>query len=145
VVEAISGLPLNEYVKKKFYIPLGLTAEGFKPRDFLPINRIVPTEEESQFRLQLIRGDVHDPGAAMFGGVSGHAGLFSNAYDIAVIMQMLLNGGEFNGKHYLRKETIDLFTDYHSKISRRGFGFDKPEKDNLTAAGALSLSFGITA
>ena len=86
----------------------------------------------------------------MFGGVSGHAGLFSNAYDIAVIMQMLLNGGEFNGKHYLRKKTIDLFTDYHSKISRRGFGFDKPEKDNLTrpepypCLSASPLSFGHT-
>jgi beta-N-acetylhexosaminidase len=64
----------------------------------------------------------------MFGGVAGHAGLFSNAYDIAVIMQMLLNGGTFNGKRYLQKETIDLFTAYHSTISRRGYGFDKPEK-----------------
>lgn len=78
----------------------------------------------------MIRGDVHDPGAAMFGGVAGHAGLFSDAYDLAAIMQMLLNGGTFNGKKYLNKETIDLFTGYHSNISRRGYGFDKPEKDN---------------
>jgi len=132
IVEEVSGLPLNEYVNTKFYVPLGTTAEGFKPRQFLPLSRIAPTEEEKLFRLQLIRGDVHDPGAAMFGGVAGHAGLFSNAYDIALVMQMLMNGGEFNGKRYLRKETVQLFTDYHSKISRRGFGFDKPEKDNAT-------------
>jgi beta-N-acetylhexosaminidase len=80
----------------------------------------------------LLRGDVHDPGAAMFGGVSGHAGLFSNAYDMAMIMQMLLNGGTINGKRYLQEETINLFTAYHSNNSRRGYGFDKPEKDNRT-------------
>jgi len=132
VVEAISGLPLNEYAKKEFYAPLGLTTAGFKPREYLPLSRIAPSENEPQFRLQLIRGDVHDPGAAMFGGVSGHAGLFSSAYDIAVIMQMLMNGGEINGQRFLQKKTVDLFTAYHSNISRRGYGFDKPEKDNAT-------------
>lgn len=130
IVEAISGLPLNEYVEKEFYQPLGLTTAGFKPVEQYPLQRIVPTEQEKQFRMQLLRGDVHDPGAAMFGGVAGHAGLFSNAYDLAIIMQMLLNGGIINGKRYLQKETIDLFTAYHSNTSRRGYGFDKPEKDN---------------
>jgi beta-N-acetylhexosaminidase len=130
IVEAVSGIPLNEYAQKEFYTPLGLTTSGFKPGNRFTLNRIIPTEQEKKFRLQLLRGDVHDPGAAMFGGVSGHAGLFSNAYDLAVIMQMLLNGGTFNGKNYLHKETVQLFTAYHSKISRRGYGFDKPEKDN---------------
>ncbi len=130
VVEAISGLPLNSYVEKEFYQPMGLTTAGFKPTEKFPLKRIIPTEQEKQFRMQLLRGDVHDPGAAMFGGVAGHAGLFSNAYDLAIIMQMLLNGGTINGKRYLQKETIDLFTAYHSNISRRGYGFDKPEKDN---------------
>jgi beta-N-acetylhexosaminidase len=132
IVEAVSGMPLNEYAQKEFYSPLGLTTSGFKPGNRFTLNRIIPTEQEKNFRLQLLRGDVHDPGAAMFGGVSGHAGLFSNAYDLAVIMQMLLNGGTFNGKNYLHKETVQLFTSYHSKISRRGYGFDKPEKDNAT-------------
>jgi beta-glucosidase-like glycosyl hydrolase/CubicO group peptidase (beta-lactamase class C family) len=130
VVEAISGLSLDEYVKKEFYRPMGLTTSGFKAGEQFSANRIAPTEQEKYFRLQLLRGDVHDPGAAMFGGVAGHAGLFSNAYDLAVIMQMLLNGGTINGKRFLQKETIDLFTVYQSKISRRGYGFDKPEKDN---------------
>jgi CubicO group peptidase (beta-lactamase class C family) len=132
IVEAVSGMPLNEYADKEFYKPLGLTTTGFKPREHFALNRIIPTEREKNFRLQLLRGDVHDPGASMFGGVAGHAGLFSNAYDLAVIMQMLLNGGTFNGKKYLHKETVALFTAYHSAISRRGYGFDKPEKDNAT-------------
>jgi len=130
IVEAISGKPLNDFAGEKFYRPLGLTTTGFKPREQYGLNRIVPTEQEKQFRLQLLHGDVHDPGAAMFGEVAGHAGLFSNAYDLAIIMQMLLNGGTINGKRYLQKETIDLFTAYHSRFSRRGYGFDKPEKDN---------------
>ena len=132
IVEAISGLPLNDYVKKEFYRPMGLTTAGFKPLEQYPLQRIIPTEQEKQFRLQLLRGDVHDPGAAMFGGVAGHAGLFSNAYDLAMIMQMLLNGGTINGKRFLQEETVNLFTAYHSDISRRGYGFDKPEKNNRT-------------
>ncbi len=130
VVEAISGMPLDKYVQQEFYKPMALATAGFKPKDYIVLNKIAPTEQEPYFRNQLIRGYVHDPGAAMFGGVAGHAGLFSSAYDIAAIMQMLMNGGTFNGKRYLKKETIDLFNEYHSTISRRGLGFDKPEKDN---------------
>ncbi len=150
IVEAVSGLTLNEYAKTTFYTPLGLTTTGFKPRERFTLNRIIPTEREKNFRQQLLRGDVHDPGAAMFGGVAGHAGLFSNAYDLAVIMQMLLNGGSFNGKKYLNTETVKLFTAYHSEISRRGYGFDKPEKDNATrpepypTLSASPLTFGHT-
>ena len=132
VVEAVSGLPLNDYARVNFYEPLQMTTTGFKPRERLPLGNIVPTEEEKHFRQQLIRGDVHDEGAAMFGGVAGHAGLFSNAYDLAKLYQMLLNGGELNGIRLLKKETIDLFTAYNSDVSRRGLGFDKPEKDNAT-------------
>ncbi len=132
IVEAITGQTLDKYVKRTFYDPLGLTATGFKPRERFPLDRIMPTETEKYFRLQHLRGDVHDPGAAMFGGVAGHAGLFSTAYDLAVIIQMLLNGGTINGKQFIKPETIKLFTSYNSPISRRGFGFDKPEKDNAT-------------
>jgi len=132
IVESISGMPLNEYVETTFYRPMGLTTTSFKPREKFPLKRIIPTEHEKHFRLQLLHGDVHDPGAAMFGGVAGHAGLFSNAYDLAMIMQMLIDGGVMNGKRYLHKETIELFTAYHSDISRRGYGFDKPEKNNYT-------------
>lgn len=130
IVEALSGMPLQTYVQETFYAPLGMTSTGFLPRDRFPLHSIAPTENEKIFRLQTLRGDVHDPGAAMFGGVAGHAGLFSNAYDLAILLQMLLNGGTFNGRQFLKAETIRLFTSYGSAVSRRGLGFDKPEKDN---------------
>lgn len=130
VVEAVTGTTLDTYVHRAFYRPMNLSTAGFKPTGYMAVENIAPSEDEPYFRKQLIHGTVHDPGAAMFGGVAGHAGLFSNAYDMAVIMQMLLNGGTYNGKRYLQKETIDLFTAYHNKNSRRGLGFDKPEKDN---------------
>jgi beta-N-acetylhexosaminidase len=130
VVEALSGQPLDQYVQTNFYGPMGLKATAFKPREHFNLNDIAPTEQEKYFRLQPIRGDVHDPGAAMFGGVSGHAGLFSDTHDMAAIMEMLIDGGNYNGKDYIKRETIRLFTTYHSAISRRGYGFDKPEKDN---------------
>lgn len=150
VVEEIVGSSLDQYTRSTFYNPLGMVTTGFKPREHLPLNLIVPTENEKYFRLQHIRGDVHDPGAAMFGGVAGHAGLFSNANDLAKLYVLLLNGGELNGVRLLKKETIDLFTAYQSEISRRGLGFDKPEKDNALSKtpypsrSASPLTFGHT-
>ena len=132
VVEAVSGKPLNDYARQTFYEPLHMTTTTFRPRELMPLDQIVPTEEEKHFRQQLIRGDVHDEGSAMFGGVAGHAGLFSSAYDLAQLYQLLLNGGELNGIRLLQKSTVDKFTAYNSKVSRRGLGFDKPEKDNAT-------------
>ena len=129
IVETVSGLPLDQYAQKTFYGPMGMASTGFKPWMRFGLEQIVPTEEDNYFRHQLMHGYVHDEGAAMLGNVSGHAGLFSNAYDLAMLYQMLLNGGTFNGERYLKGETIDLFTAYHSDISRRGYGFDKPEKD----------------
>jgi len=131
IVEAVSGMSLDTYVDKWFYKPMGLSSTGFLPREKFDTNRIAPTEYEKQFRMQLLHGDVHDPGAAMFGDVAGHAGLFSDADNLAAIMQMLLNGGTFKGKSYIKASTIKLFSAYNSAVSRRGFGFDKPEKDNL--------------
>jgi len=132
IVEALSGQTLDQYVKINFYDKLQLEGTGFKPLNRFPPGDIAPTEHEKGFRNQLLWGDVHDPGAAMFGGVAGHAGLFSNAYDLAILGQMLLNGGSFNNQQFIKKETIDYFSQYHSDISRRGLGFDKPEKDNAT-------------
>ncbi len=129
IVEEITGLPLNEYVKKTFYDPLGLATTGFKPRMSFPLSKIVPTQCEKGFRQQCLHGDVHDPRSAMTGQVAGHAGLFSDAYDLGVILQMLLNKGEFNGRRYLKANTVQLFTSYQSDISRRGIGWDKRAKD----------------
>ena len=131
IVEQVSGMSLDEYTRKTFYNKMGMFSTGFVPRNRFATECMVPTENDTYFRKQTIRGDVHDEGAAMFGGVAGHAGLFSNAYDLSLLYQMLLNKGTFNGVRYLRPETVQLFSSYNSKISRRGLGFDKPEKDNL--------------
>ena len=130
VIEAITRKKLNDYVQQEFYTPMGLMSTGFKPLNRFPKDRIAPTEIDHDYRNQHLQGDVHDPTSAYLGGVAGHAGLFSDAYDIAVIMQMLLNGGTINGHRYLDSSTIQLFTAYNSSISRRGLGFDKPDKDN---------------
>lgn len=131
IVEAISGMRLDEYVEKNFYEPLGMSTTAFRPWEKFPAMNIAPTERETGFRQQMLQGDVHDPGAAMFGGIAGHAGLFSSAYDIAIISQMLLNKGTFKGKRYIDSTTVDLFNQYYTD-SRRGLGFDKPERDNAT-------------
>jgi len=130
IVEELTGMTLDQYTQKTFYNKIGMYSTGFKPRNKFQQECLVPTETEKHFRQQTTKGDVHDEGASMFGGVAGHAGLFSNAYDLSLLYQMLLNGGELNGERYLKPETIKLFTSYNSKISRRGLGFDKPEKDN---------------
>lgn len=132
VVEAVSGEPLDVYAAKNFYNPMRLQSTGFRPREKFDTNLIAPTEFERHFRMQHLHGDVHDPGAALFGGVSGHAGLFSDAGDLAALLQMLDNGGTFKGKRYLNASTIKLFTAYNSAVSRRGLGFDKPQKDHYT-------------
>jgi CubicO group peptidase (beta-lactamase class C family) len=134
IIEIISGMSLNDYVKTNFYRPMGLESIGYKPLDKISYRRIVPSTNEVGFRNQEIRGYVHDQGSAIMGGVAGHAGLFADAYDVASIMQMLLDGGEWNGQQLIKKETVDLFTNYNSAVSRRGYGFDKPEKDNATRA-----------
>jgi beta-glucosidase-like glycosyl hydrolase/CubicO group peptidase (beta-lactamase class C family) len=132
IVEVVSGQTLDNYVLNTFYRPLHMKSTGFKPSGYLPMLKIVPTETDNYFRHQVIRGDVHDEGAALMGGVAGHAGLFSNAYDLAQLYQLLLNGGVLNGVRLFKPETIQLFTAYGSETSRRGLGFDKPEKDNKT-------------
>lgn len=150
IAEAVTSKSIDQYVYDVFYKPLQMVTTTYKPREKFVLNEIVPTELEAHFRQQLIHGDVHDEGAAMFGGVAGHAGLFSNAYDLAQLYQMLLNGGELNGKRFLQKETIEKFTSYQSDISRRGLGFDKPEKDNATRKDAYpskstsALTYGHT-
>jgi beta-glucosidase-like glycosyl hydrolase/CubicO group peptidase (beta-lactamase class C family) len=150
LVKSISGLSLEQYAWKHFYAPLGLRSTGFNPTGFMSKQTIAPTEQDPYFRERLVQGYVHDPGAAMFGGVSGHAGLFSNAYETAVLMSVVMNDGKLNGKRFFSDSTVKLFTAYQSEISRRGLGFDKPEKDNNSRkspypALAVSLStFGHT-
>lgn len=129
IVENQSGQPLDRYVHENFYRQLGLKNTGFKISLTHPVQYVAPTEVDNYFRHQTLQGYVHDMGAAMMGGVAGHAGLFSNAGEMAVLMQMLLNKGSYGGVKYLKPETISLFTTRHERSSRRGLGFDMKEMD----------------
>ncbi|WP_079702034.1 serine hydrolase domain-containing protein [Daejeonella lutea] len=124
VVEQVTHRRLNEYVMNEFYLPLGMQATGFLPRNRFDRSRIVPTtENDNWFRDMLVQGYVNDPGAAMAGGVEGHAGLFSNANDLAIYYQMLLNKGTYGGEKFFNPATVDLFTSRQSRVSPRGYGF----------------------
>lgn len=147
IIEKITGDSINVYVKDHFYKPMGLWRITFNPLSEFKVSEIIPSEVDTVFRKQTIRGYVHDPAAAMFGGVSGHAGLFSNAQSLLVIMQMLMNGGSYNGKRYLKKETVDAFTSqaFPGTSNRRGLLFDRPDQDvknSPAAQSASSFSFG---
>ena len=148
IVENQSGLTLDKYLETKIYDSLGLHRTLFNPLEKIPIEDIVPTEKDDYWRNQIVRGTVHDMGAAMMGGVSGHAGLFTTAYETAVVMQMLLNGGSYGGKSFLSPATVDLFTRRYNKSSRRGLGFDMKElsPDRTKSMGDLASdrTFGHT-
>ena len=125
MVERQSGKPLENYVMDQFYKPLGMSRAGFNPRLRFPKEEIIPTEDDQAFRKTLLEGYVHDQGAAMVGGVSGHAGLFSSTNDLAILYQMLLNRGTYGGTEYFKPATVDMFTAKQSDVSRRGLGFDR--------------------
>jgi CubicO group peptidase (beta-lactamase class C family) len=147
IVEQQSGMSLDAFVTKHFYAPMGLATMGYQPLAHLNIENIAPTEDDKVFRSQLIRGHVHDQGAAMMGGVAGHAGLFSNAQDLAAVMQMLMDGGVYGGKRYIESATIGLFNTRHFSGNRRGLGFDKPTftpGHGSTCGAASANSFGHT-
>ncbi len=125
IAETITSMPLNTYVQQQFYDPLCLQTAGFLPLYRFSPNQVVPSEDEEEFRHSVLDGYVNDPTAALMGGVAGHAGVFANANDLAILYQMLLNRGIYGGDQYFRPETIDLFTAKQSDVSRRGLGFDK--------------------
>jgi len=126
-VEQVTGKSLDQYMDEQFYKPLGLKTLTYHPREKFPLSRIIPTENDTLFRHQLVQGDVHDQAAALLGGVAGHAGLFGTSNDMAVILQMLVQDGLYGGRQYFKPETVDLFTKRQFKGNRRGLGFDKPQ------------------
>lgn len=130
IIEKESGMSLDEFVHTTFYAPMGLQRILYNPLQRFLKEEITPTENDTVFRKQLIHGFVHDQGAAMLGGVGGHAGLFANARDLAAIMQLILNKGEYAGKSYLDPLAVDAFTAcQYCPRNRRGAGFDKPTLD----------------
>jgi len=139
LVEARTGMSLDAFLEQEFYAPMGLTRTGY-----LPLRRaataIIPSSIDRFLRKTTLQGFVHDESAAFQGGVSGNAGLFSNATEVARIYQMLLNGGELDGKRYLSPETCRVFTTTVSRISRRGLGFDKPDRQTPAKSPCAALA-----
>ncbi len=128
IIETATDTMLYPYVWHNFYNPLGAHTLGYKPLRRFPRERIVPTEDDNYYRKQLLQGHVHDMGAAMLGGVSGNAGLFGSANDLAKLMQMYLNGGTYGQHRYINESTLELYTSCYNceEENHRGFGFNKP-------------------
>ncbi|NER13999.1 serine hydrolase [Leptobacterium flavescens] len=145
-IEREMNTSLDKLVQQNFLASLGTNNTTYNPLEKFSRDKIVPSEDDSYFRYQRIQGYVHDMGAAMQGGVGGHAGLFSNANDVAKIMQMYLQGGYYGGKRYFKASTIDKFnTCYFCKFNnRRGVGFDKPQLEEVgpTCGCVAESSFG---
>ncbi|MBE9465542.1 glycoside hydrolase family 3 N-terminal domain-containing protein [Dyadobacter subterraneus] len=147
VIEKVTGQPLNIFVAANIYEPLGLPYTGFNPLQRFPEKQIAPTEQDYRFRSQLIQGTVHDQMGAVQGGVSGHAGLFSTATDLAVLMQMNLWKGNYGGRQFFAPGTVPLFSRMYDEAHHRGLGWDKAPSDGNSAyvsAQASVNSFGHT-
>ncbi len=145
-LEEFYGTGLDNLVQRNLYESLGANFTTYLPLEKFDKEDIVPTEEDEYFRMQKVHGYVHDQGAAMLGGVSGHAGLFSNANDVAKIMQMYLWKGFYGGRRYFKPEVLDVFNTcyYCDNEVRRGVGFDKPQLGDVgPTCGCVSMtSFG---
>ncbi len=142
LVDSLTQAPFEQFVQTHFYQPLGLTRIGYLPLNRFDEDDIAPTENDRVWRGQLLDGYVHDPTAALQGGISGNAGVFSDAYDVAVLFQMLLNKGSYGGRQYFKPATVDLFTATHA--GHRGYGFDKlpPGEDYLAGKLASAETYG---
>jgi len=147
LAERMLKVPMEEFLQQKFYGPLGMATTGYLPlQKFSPL-QIAPTEDDLSFRKSLLTGFVHDQGAAMHGGVAGHAGLFSTANDLAKIGQMWLQSGSYGGRQYFTPETVRMFTARQFLTSRRGLGWDKPllgDPSGPTSVLASPETFGHT-
>ncbi len=144
VVERLTKKPLEQYLAETFYRPLGANTLTYNPLRSYPKERIVPTEQDTFFRREQVHGTVHDETAAMLGGVSGHAGLFGSAGDLAKLVQLYLNKGEYGGERFMTEAAVREFTrcQYCPEGNRRGLGFDKPliEYDPVKSYVAQSAS-----
>ena len=149
IIPRLTGLEFQRYLKETFYHPMGAYTLTYNPLEYFPRQYIVPTERDTFFRKVQLHGTVHDEGAAMLGGISGHAGLFGAANDLAKLMQMYMNGGTYGGQRFIRKAALEEFTRcaYCEEGIHRGLGFDRPlpEYDtgkSYTARSASQSSFG---
>jgi len=146
IAERLLNQPIDAFLKQNFYDPLGADELLFNPLCAFGQECIAPTERDVFFRRTLIRGTVHDQGAAMMGGVAGHAGLFGTANDLAILMQMNLQKGYYGGRRYYLDNTLPTFSKAYNKGNRRGLGWDKPRSDGVGQVSpfASKSSFGHT-
>ncbi len=147
IINQLLNQRMEEFLAENFYGPIGLKSLTYKPLSKHGCEKIAPTEREKSFRHQLLCGLVHDSGASIFGGIAAHAGLFSNALDLAKLMQMNLQNGEYGGIRYLHPRSIEKYTQFHVADNRRGLGWDKPEQRNYrgpTSDFATSRTYGHT-
>jgi beta-glucosidase-like glycosyl hydrolase/CubicO group peptidase (beta-lactamase class C family) len=148
IVESVTQTPIDQYVTDNFYKPLGMFNTMFNPIAYnVDIQRIAPTENDNLFRMQTVQGYVHDQTAALFGGIQGHAGLFSTTEDLGILFTMLLKGGEYNGKRYFKESTVKLFTSSYAinNCAIRGLGFFTPshlEQSDILPKKSSSLTYG---
>jgi beta-glucosidase-like glycosyl hydrolase/CubicO group peptidase (beta-lactamase class C family) len=127
LIEEVTGIALDEFLQEYLFTPLGLKYISYLPKKSFPLEQIAPTEVDNTFRKGMIQGNVHDEIASIFGGIAGHAGLFSNAYSLAVVMQMNLQNGYYGGIQYIHPITVSDFTKRQYTQNRRGMGWDKPQ------------------
>ena len=140
VVEKVFGMPEDVYVEKNFYNPMGLKHTMYNPLRRFSKSQVAPSEKDDYWRMQIVQGYVHDMWAGMLGGVSGHAGLFSNARDLSRLLQMVLNGGVYGGKRFFHYPTIYLFTTRYKNSTRRGIGWDMKELDKTKECNISELA-----
>jgi beta-N-acetylhexosaminidase len=146
VAERLLNQELNAFLDQNFYSPLGLSTLGYQPLSRFSKDQLVPTENDTHFRKTLIWGTVHDQGAAMMGGVAGHAGLFSNALDLAILMQMNLQQGQYGGHRFFNTDVVSQFATRPYENNRRGLGWDMTDPGGLGATSPLASlgTFGHT-
>lgn len=144
--ERLLNKSLDEFLQQEIYEPIGAVAMSYLPLRRFPASSIAPTEDDRLFRKSLLRGYVHDQGAAMHGGVAGHAGLFGTALDLAKMGQMWLQEGTYGNDRFFQPSTLQLFTRRQFRSSRRGLGWDKPAggSEGPTSASASAETFGHT-
>jgi CubicO group peptidase (beta-lactamase class C family) len=144
IIEKVTGLRLDKFCEKYIFKPLGMKNTMFNPPDSL-VYRIAPTEYDNYWRHRQIRGTVHDETSQLLGGVAGHAGLFSTAGDIAKLLQMLLQKGEYRGKRYIKASTVEMFVKKQSDLSTRALGWDTKSPEHSSAGHLFSnISYGHT-
>jgi CubicO group peptidase (beta-lactamase class C family) len=142
-IDSANHQSIDVFLKNNFYGKLGMQNTCYMPLKYFTTANIAPTEEDKFWRAQVLQGDVHDPSAAMLGGISGNAGLFSTAHDLGILGQMFLNGGTYGGEYFLKKSTIDLFSAFQEG-THRGLGFDKANPKSVTGKGVPVETYGHT-